>query len=664
MANRPNHAAFFLTSVLLLSTLSIVAAAKTVYVDDDATGANNGTSWSDAYTFLQYALANATSSEKPVEIHVAHGIYKPNQGSENRTTGFQLINGVTLSGGYAGVTGSDPNTRDVAEYETVLSGDINGDDIDVGNPSDLHDEPTRSDNCSSVVVGSYTDQTAVLDGFTITGGRAKVRGWAIDHPTGFGGGMKNESGSPTVRNCIFVGNSAGVSGGGVGNINSNPTFINCTFADNCADYGAGISSSPGLPIQDIGIQLVGCVLKGNSASISGGGLIIRSGEATLTDCVFVGNSASQGGGMYCSSGNPKLTGCHFIGNNAQGTGGGLANRDEASATLIDCVFVDNLSDGWGGGLAGHNSIDNCIMSGNVSVRDGGALYGWGEVVNCTIIGNKAGGNGGGICTQGVATLANSIVRDNEALRGNEIYVRLHILPAGRSGTAEKIPSTMAIGYSNIGGGQHEVLVDTDCTLAWKAGNVDIEPLFAAPGYWADVNDPKIVVEPNDPNAIWIDGDYHLKSATGRWDPGSGTWIRDDVTSPCIDAGNPDSDLGQEVWPHGGRINIGAYGGTPQASMSTEPQAMLLPRVAYVYHNKIHVAEGYQALLTAYGCPTTLIPGQELATTPLDDYDLIIAGTDTGYSLVWADEQNVTAVEGSGKPVVGLGKGGYWYFGYL
>jgi len=61
-------------------------------------------------------------------------------------------------------------------------------------------------------------------------------------------------------------------------------------------------------------------------------------------------------------------------------------------------------------------------------------------------------------------------------------------------------------------------------------------------------------------------DYHLKSAAGRW-TGSG-WFLDDVNSPCIDAGDPCDSIGVEPNPNGGRINIGAYGGTAQASKST------------------------------------------------------------------------------------------------
>jgi len=99
------------------------------------------------------------------------------------------------------------------------------------------------------------------------------------------------------------------------------------------------------------------------------------------------------------------------------------------------------------------------------------------------------------------------------------------------------------------------------------GNIDIDPLFAQPGYWADVNDANIVVEPNEPNAVWIDGDYHLKSEAGRWDPVSKSWVVDDVTSPCIDTGDPNSPVGDEPEPNGGIINMGAYGGTAEASMS-------------------------------------------------------------------------------------------------
>ena len=99
------------------------------------------------------------------------------------------------------------------------------------------------------------------------------------------------------------------------------------------------------------------------------------------------------------------------------------------------------------------------------------------------------------------------------------------------------------------------------------GNMDADPCFADPGHWVKVNGPDQITEPNDPNAVWVDGDYHLKSRAGRWDFISESWIQDEVTSPCIDAGDPNSPIGMEPFPNGGIINMGAYGGTTEASKS-------------------------------------------------------------------------------------------------
>jgi len=94
------------------------------------------------------------------------------------------------------------------------------------------------------------------------------------------------------------------------------------------------------------------------------------------------------------------------------------------------------------------------------------------------------------------------------------------------------------------------------------GNLDADPCFARRGRW----DPNGTSDdPSD--GIWVDGDYHLKSQARRWDPIGESWVQDDVTSPCIDAGDPNSPIGYEPFPNGGRINMGAYGGTAEASKS-------------------------------------------------------------------------------------------------
>ncbi len=77
------------------------------------------------------------------------------------------------------------------------------------------------------------------------------------------------------------------------------------------------------------------------------------------------------------------------------------------------------------------------------------------------------------------------------------------------------------------------------------GNIAVDPLFADP----------------------VNGDYHLKSHGGRWNPVDKKWVIDGITSPCIDAGYPSIPVRDEPQPNGGRINMGAYGGTPEASKS-------------------------------------------------------------------------------------------------
>jgi len=102
------------------------------------------------------------------------------------------------------------------------------------------------------------------------------------------------------------------------------------------------------------------------------------------------------------------------------------------------------------------------------------------------------------------------------------------------------------------------------------GNLNADPLFTQPGYWVNPNDLTKAVAPSDPTAVWVQGDYHLMSMAGRWDPMVEKWIKDVMTSPCIDAGNLLSPVGAEPIPNGNRINLGTYGGTRQASLSMSP----------------------------------------------------------------------------------------------
>jgi len=117
-------------------------------------------------------------------------------------------------------------------------------------------------------------------------------------------------------------------------------------------------------------------------------------------------------------------------------------------------------------------------------------------------------------------------------------------------------SHITVKYCNIEGGLSGVLVESwgavlDSTVTWLEGNIVADPQFADAG----------------------SGDYHLKSQAGRWDPTGKLWVYDDVNSPCIDTGDPDSDWTAELWPHGKQINMGAFGGTAEASMSLSTEGL-------------------------------------------------------------------------------------------
>jgi hypothetical protein len=550
-----------------------IAVGKIIYVDADASGANDGSSWADAYNYLQDALSNANTAPKPVEIRVAQGTYWPDQGAgivpgDPKAT-FGLINDVSVKGGYAGFGRTDQDTRHVKFYETILSGDLNNNDIDVNDPCDLRVEATRSDNSQHVVVGSNTSRSALLDGFTVTGGFYTGVVPRNGSHVG-GGGMRNESGSPTLIDCTFTGNGV-VSGSGGGLLNtegSAPIPVNCTFIANYAEQGAGVCNVNSSPMLD------NCTFDNNSA-FYGSGMYNSHSCLTLMNCTFSRNSASgntyepnKGGAMFNTRSNCALSECVFAENMAE-LGGGICNEDNSSINLTKCIFMSNSARRSGGGMWNVDSsamLGNCMFSGN-SAKDfgGGMSNSFSELTlsNCTFGGNVARKWGGGMFSNySDPTLVNCTLGHNWASEGTGVYnyasnpkLSQCILWNAGDQIHNFLGSTPIISYSDVRSG-------------WLGdGNIDADPCFVDPGRWVNENDPNEIVEPNDPNAVWIDGDYHLKSQAGRWDCETRSWVKDDVTSPCIDAGDMGSPIGYEPFPNGGIINMGAYGGTGEASKS-------------------------------------------------------------------------------------------------
>jgi len=216
--------------------------------------------------------------------------------------------------------------------------------------------------------------------------------------------------------------------------------------------------------------------------------------------------------------NCLLRGFVLTGGNGPQAGGIWCSR--SSVTIANCLIAGNRA-------SDPNGSTVCCMNSRV------------VLVNCTIADNHTGAQGATLCSvDSHVSVVNSILWDTA--------LRQIVQVGGGEGAAN---------YSDIAGG-------------WAGpGCISADPMFADAGCWADCNDPSVVLEPEDPNAIWVMGDYHLQSQAGRWEPKAAQWVQDKATSPCIDAGDPATPVGREPSPNGGIINLGAYGGTAEASGS-------------------------------------------------------------------------------------------------
>jgi hypothetical protein len=574
-------------------SICVSVQAQIIYVDTDATGANDGSNWTNAYNYFQDALAVAVAAD---EIQVAQGAYKPDQGTVitagGRYATFQLVTAVTIKGGYAGFAESNPDARNVDFYETILSGDLTG--------NDGANFANNTENSYHVVTGSGTDATAVLDGFTITAGNAN--GVGIYR---YGSGVYNDQGHPTLTNCILRENWAS-SGGGGGMYNTGDlTLTNCAFTSNWPNGMDNYDCSPtltgctftnnnhGMDNIKSGPTLTNCTFSGHNGAMSNS----SGSNPTLTKCTFTQNaSTGYGGGMYNENANPELTDCDFIGNSA-GFGGAIYDFN-SNPTLTNCTFTDNSADSHSGAMRNFNStavLTDCIFTGNSATDDAGAMGNSQTtltLINCTFTANS-GSEGGAILNSSTdASFTACTFRNNLASAGGGALVSF--------GGSATLFSCLFSGNWADGGfsGGGAVLIDggmvtlTNCTLVgngtgkttggilndgnililtnsilWNnmdedgidqeaqiwpdgtidvnyscilggwpgAGNISNDPLFVSPGYW-------------DAAGQWVDGDYHLLT-----------------DSPCIDAGDPayihalgETDLDGQPRVIGGRIDMGAF----------------------------------------------------------------------------------------------------------
>jgi beta propeller repeat protein len=255
-----------------------------------------------------------------------------------------------------------------------------------------------------------------------------------------------------------------------------------------------------------------CSLAGFTLTGGSFGVVCSGAAPTISDCTIVNQSAA--GLKAWNKGNPTVSGCEIAGN-----GHGVemwARRDKR-------VILQNAG-----------TLRNCLIVGS---RSAGVFGGNPVLENCTVADNA--GTGVDIYS---GTITNSIIYLNH---GDGVNLKIE---------NAKSPVT----YSDVQGGRA------------GTGNMDADPLFVARGRWSGPI--------SSADSTWLTGDYHLKSEGWTWDAPQQGWIWFDVTSPCIDAGDPDVPLGAEPVSEPGSplaqragansgIDMGAYGGTPEASLA-------------------------------------------------------------------------------------------------
>ena len=353
---------------------------------------------------------------------------------------------------------------------------------------------------------------------------------------GMGGGICSRGGSPAIIGCTVTGNMAGLGGGiytdGAGTL----TVEGCTVTANQTilvgmfhgfyfqvdGIGGGVYCAGAANIQDTSVT--------QNTAIGGGGICATgSGALTVEGCLLSENTPDigygpiqmapvVGGGIYCEA--PVSISGSTISRNLSGYGGGICLSFGDSALITDTVIEDNDAAAGGGVFSSIPALvmTNSIVAGNWSVDqaldlgDGGGLYlsgGAPILTNCTISGNRSyytggydGFPGGGIlCTEGASpTLTNGILWGDDALDGPEIAL---------TGS-----SSITVAYSDVQGGQAAVSVEAGSTLSWGSGNMDLDPQFAAPGYWDDNGTPTDTYDD-----VWVPGDFHITVASPVLDAG-------------------------------------------------------------------------------------------------------------------------------------------------
>ncbi len=410
-----------LLTILAAFFLTVTNRAAIVYVDSaNISGDQFGTSWATAYYSFDYGVMFAQPGDT---IFVAKGTYQPNSGEY-----FTMKKDVKIFGGFLN-TDTSFAQRDWQARPTILRGN--------------NHTVIRNDSAQGIT------RTAVLDGFTIT------RGIAPYYEAG--GGMYNSYASPTIINCIFIGNRTSAhtwgGGGGIYNFHSSPDISYCSFiADSVIIFnsytshqfggGGAIANASSSP------TITHCLFENNVAMGTDGAAIynIDNSAPVITFCTFNSNkfvsdihySNGRGAAVYHARGGvADIDSCVFTNNSTILGGGGAIYIDSARLKIYKCIFQNNSSNGSGGALyisrlLQDSFIDSCDFSINATDGGGGAIYNIGAILpitNTYFSRNKSFGigsiySGGGAIynDQAIPPISNCIFSENNTtVRGGALH---------------------------------------------------------------------------------------------------------------------------------------------------------------------------------------------------------------------------------------------------
>jgi hypothetical protein len=427
---------------------------------------------------------------------------------------FALICFLPVVSSDAGIiTVDDDGPADFNNIQDAINFSENGDSI-VVEPGTYYENIVFNGKAITLT-GTYPDDPNVIGSTIIT----TISGYSVSFDA-------NEAGDSVLKGFTVTGRGIYCYGG------SSPT-ITKNIIRNCGTWGIYGEANA------YGVDTAAPLISENTISGNRGGIAYCQGPVfgnIISENIFnLSDSAGGGGLSFCDG---KISDNIITYNYSVFKGGACY---ECNGEISNNIIIGNSSVIAGGGLCTcHGEIYNNIIAGNRCDTSGGGLFSCSNIYNNTIVGNFA-RNRGGALGQCLGVLKNNIIAYN---RAGDI--------GGISGYAE---NTYNCFWANKRGdaGDGAVISLTDI--------ID-KPEFADNVGW-DTNGT-ITDETDD---FWVNGDYHLKSEAGRWDPNQQKWVQDDFTSPCIDAGDPNSALVAELWPHGNRVNIGAYGNTTQASWS-------------------------------------------------------------------------------------------------